>query len=84
MARRVAFLQPGLHPYHVAYAEGLGRVAQKSGIRLLTFTGNMTTEGQDVQVRRALLEKPDLAILVPISSEACTRGSASFTRRASP
>lgn len=71
--KRVAFLQPGLHPYHVAYAEGLARVAQKTGVRLLTFAGNMTTEGQDAQVRKALAEKPDLAILVPISSEACTR-----------
>lgn len=82
--KRVAFLQPGLHPYHVAYAEGLGRVAQKSGARLLTFTGNMTTEGQDAQVRKALLEKPDLAILVPISSEACTRWVGEFHARGIP
>ncbi len=82
--KRIAFLQPGLHPYHVAYAEGLGRVALKSGVRLLTFPGNMTTEGQDVQVRRALLEKPDLAILVPISSEECTRWVGEFHARGIP
>lgn len=82
--KRIAFLQPGLHPYHVAYAEGLGRVAQKSGVRLMTFTGNMTTEGQDAQVSRALLEKPDLAILVPISSDACTRWVGQFHARGIP
>src|SRR5271157_3747584 len=82
--KRIAFLQPGLHPYHVAYAEGLGRVALKSGVRLLTFSGNMTTEGQDVQVRKALLERPDLTILVPISSEACTRWVGEFHARGVP
>jgi ABC-type sugar transport system substrate-binding protein/AraC-like DNA-binding protein len=82
--KRIAFLQPGLHPYHVAYAEGLSRVAQKIGVRLLTFTGNMTTEGQEEQVRKALREKPDLAILVPISSEACTRWVGQFHARRVP
>jgi ABC-type sugar transport system substrate-binding protein/AraC-like DNA-binding protein len=82
--KRIAFLQPGLHPYHIEYAEGLGRVALKSGMRLLTYTGNMTTEGQDVQVCKALLEKPDLAILVPISSDACTRWVGEFHARGIP
>ena len=82
--KRIVFLQPGLHPYHVAYAEGLGRVALKSGVRLQTFTGNMTTVGQDEQVRKALLEKPDLAILVPISSDACTRWVGEFHARGIP
>ncbi len=82
--KRIAFLQPGLHPYHVAYAEGLSRVAQKSGVRLLTFTGNMTTEAQDSQVQNALREKPDLAIIVPISSDACTRWVGEFSARGIP
>jgi len=71
--KRVAFLQPGLHPYHVAFAEGLTRIADRAGINLRTLPGDMTMEGQDEQVRRAMAESPDLAILVPIDSEACTR-----------
>jgi ABC-type sugar transport system substrate-binding protein/AraC-like DNA-binding protein len=71
--KRVVFLQPGLHPYHVAFAEGLGRVAAKSGVRLTTFCGDMTRDGQDRQVRHAIEERPDLVILVPISTTACTR-----------
>jgi ABC-type sugar transport system substrate-binding protein/AraC-like DNA-binding protein len=71
--KRVVFLQPGLHPYHVAFAEGLGRIAERSGIRLTTLCGNMTREGQDRLVRQAIDEKPDLVILVPINTSACTR-----------
>ena len=71
--KRVVFLQPGLHPYHVAFAEGLGRIAERSGIRLTTLCGNMTRAGQNRLVRQAIDEKPDLVILVPISTSACTR-----------
>ncbi len=70
--KRVAFLQPGTHPYHVAFAEGLTRVAERAGVRLSTYTGSMTEESQDREVRRAIEDAPDLAILVPISSQACT------------
>ncbi len=70
--KRVAFLQPGTHPYHVAFAEGLARVAERAGVRLSTYTGSMTEESQDREVRRAMEDAPDLAILVPISSQACT------------
>jgi ABC-type sugar transport system substrate-binding protein/AraC-like DNA-binding protein len=70
--KRVAFLQPGTHPYHVAFAEGLTRVSERAGVRLLTYTANMTEESQDRQVTRAIRDEPDLAILVPISSQACT------------
>lgn len=71
--KRVAFLQPGLHPYHVSFAEGLARIAERAGIALHTLPGSMTMESQDEQVRRAIAEGPDLVILVPISSVACTR-----------
>ena len=71
--KRVAFLQPGLHPYHVAFAEGLTRIAERAGVTLHTMPGAMTMESQDEQVKRAIAEKPDLVILVPVSSEACTR-----------
>jgi ribose transport system substrate-binding protein len=71
--KRVAFLQPGLHPYHVSFAEGLARIAERAGITLHTLPGAMTKESQDEQVRRAIVENPDLVILVPISSGACTR-----------
>jgi ABC-type sugar transport system substrate-binding protein/AraC-like DNA-binding protein len=71
--KRVAFLQPGLHPYHVAFAEGLSRIAERAGVALHTLPGAMTMESQDGQVHRAIAERPDLVILVPISSEACTR-----------
>lgn len=71
--KKVACLMPGTqHPYHLAFAEGLERIAQRAGVRLIRMTADMTREGQDDQVRRVLREKPDLAILVPISSEACT------------
>jgi len=71
--KRVAYLMPGTqHPYHLAFAEGLERIAQRAGVRLIRMTADMTREGQDAQVRRVIREKPDLAILVPISSEACT------------
>ena len=77
--KRVAFLQAGLHPYHVAYAEGLEPGGAEERDRGSSRSpGNMTTEGQDAQVRKAIVEKPDLAILVPISSEACTRWVGEF------
>jgi ABC-type sugar transport system substrate-binding protein/AraC-like DNA-binding protein len=71
--KRIAFLQPGTHPYHVALAEGLTRVAERAGVRLSTYTAAMTEESQEVEVEKAIAESPDLVILVPISSKACTR-----------
>jgi ABC-type sugar transport system substrate-binding protein/AraC-like DNA-binding protein len=71
--KKVACLMPGMqHPYHLAFAEGLEKIALRAGVRLIRLTADMTREGQDEQVRRVIREKPDLAILVPISSEACT------------
>ncbi|HUI71297.1 MAG TPA: substrate-binding domain-containing protein [Spirochaetia bacterium] len=70
--KRIAFLQPGTHPYHVAFAEGLSRIAERAGVRLQTYTAAMTEESQDREVRRAIADRPDLMILVPISSKACT------------
>ena len=70
--KRVTFLQPGLHPYHVAFAEGLSRIAERAGVDLHTLAGAMTMESQDEQVQRAIAERTDLVILVPISSGACT------------
>ena len=69
----MAFLRPGLHPYYVAFAEGLARIAERAGVIVNTLTGTMTMESQDEQVHRVLAEPPDLVILVPISSDACTR-----------
>ncbi|HYW84286.1 MAG TPA: hypothetical protein VFB30_13575, partial [Spirochaetia bacterium] len=70
--KRIAFLQPGTHPYHVAFSEGLSRIAERAGARLQTYTAAMTEDSQSVEVQRAIQDKPDLAILVPISSRACT------------
>jgi len=70
--KHIAFLQPGTHPYHVAFAEGLARIAERAGVRLQTYTAAMTRESQDREVRRAMEDSPDLVILVPISSTACT------------
>ncbi|HET6451308.1 MAG TPA: substrate-binding domain-containing protein [Spirochaetia bacterium] len=70
--KRIAFLQPGTHPYHVAFAEGLTRIAERSGVRLQTYMADMTEESQDREVQRAIADSPDLLILVPISSRACT------------
>jgi ABC-type sugar transport system substrate-binding protein/AraC-like DNA-binding protein len=70
--KRIAFLQPGTHPYHVAFGEGLTRIAERVGARLQTYTAAMTEESQDREVERAIHDGPDLVILVPISSEACT------------
>jgi len=70
--KRVAYIQPGTHPYHVAFGEGLVRIAERSGVRLQTYTAAMTEESQDREVTRAIRDRPDLAILVPISSRACT------------
>ncbi len=82
--KRVAYLQPGTHPYHVAYAEGLGKMAARAGVNLLTFTAQMTEESQDREVARAIEAKPDLAILVPISSRACTRWVRAMYERGIP
>ena len=71
--KRVAFLRPGLHPYYVAFAEGLERIAERAGVIVRTLTGTMTMESQEELVQSVLAEPPDLLILVPISSEACTR-----------
>jgi ABC-type sugar transport system substrate-binding protein/AraC-like DNA-binding protein len=71
--KRVVFLQAGFHPYHVAYAEGLSRAAERFRVNLVTLPGDMTEGAQDQQVHRAIEEKPDLAILVPVSTEACSR-----------
>jgi ABC-type sugar transport system substrate-binding protein/AraC-like DNA-binding protein len=71
--KRVVLLQAGFHPYHVAYTEGLTRAAERFGVNLITLPGNMTEGAQDHQVHRAVEENPDLAILVPISTEACSR-----------
>jgi ABC-type sugar transport system substrate-binding protein/AraC-like DNA-binding protein len=71
--RRVVFLQPGMHPYHVAFAEGLARIAERSGVRLVVHTADNTMEGQARQVELAIRERPDLVILVPIDSVACTK-----------
>ena len=68
--KRVAYIQPGTHPYHVAFGEGLVRIAERSGVRLETYTASMTEQSQDREVARAIQDKPDLAILVPISSRA--------------
>ncbi len=70
--KRIAFLQPGMHPYHVAFGEGLSRIAERAGAHLQTYTASMTEESQDVEVQRAIAERPDLVILVPINSRACT------------
>ncbi len=70
--KRIAFLQPGAHPYHVVFAEGLARIALRVGARLQTYTAAMTEESQDREVQRAIEDRPDLVILVPISSTACT------------
>jgi len=70
--KRVAYIQPGTHPYHVAFGEGLVRIAERSGVRLQTYTASMTEQSQDREVARAIQDRPDLAILVPISSRACT------------
>ena len=70
--KRIAFLQPGTHPYHMAFAEGLARIADRVGALVQTYTAAMTVESQDHEVRRALEDKPDLVILVSISSTACT------------
>jgi len=70
--KRVAYLQPGTHPYHLAFAEGLRRIAGQAGVHLLTYTGQMTEDSQGREVERAIRDRPDLAILVPINSEACT------------
>ncbi|HEY9594193.1 MAG TPA: substrate-binding domain-containing protein [Spirochaetia bacterium] len=82
--KRIVFLQAGFHPYHVAYAEGLTRIAERFGINLITLAGNMTEGAQDQQVHRAIDEKPDLAILVPISSDACSRWVAELHDRGIP
>ncbi len=82
--KRVTFLQPGLHPYHVAFAEGLTRIAERAGVDLRTLAGAMTMESQDEQVQRAIAEKTDLVILVPISSGACTRWVQQLHARAIP
>jgi ABC-type sugar transport system substrate-binding protein/AraC-like DNA-binding protein len=82
--KRVVFLQPGLHPYFIAFAEGLTRIAERAGVSILTLTGAMTMESQDEQVQRAIAERPDLVILVPISSEACTRWVQLFQARGIP
>jgi ABC-type sugar transport system substrate-binding protein/AraC-like DNA-binding protein len=84
VGKRVVFLQAGLHPYHVAYAEGLSRIAERFGVNVLTLAGNMTVEAQDQQVRRAIEEAPDLVILVPISSEACVRWVSELHERRIP
>jgi ABC-type sugar transport system substrate-binding protein/AraC-like DNA-binding protein len=78
----VAYLQPGTHPYHLAYAEGLGKVASRAGVHIVTYTADSTEEGQEWEVERAIASRPDLAILVPISSCACTRWvKAMYARR---
>ncbi len=82
--KRVVFLQPGLHPYHVAFAEGLTRIAERARVALQTLPGDMTMEGQDEQVQRAIAEAPDLVILVPISSDACTRWVQAMHARSIP
>jgi ABC-type sugar transport system substrate-binding protein/AraC-like DNA-binding protein len=56
----------------VAFAEGLARIAERVGARLQTYTAAMTEESQHREVQRAIEDRPDLAILVPISSAACT------------
>ena len=72
--KRIAFLQPGTHPYHVAFAEGLTRVAERAGAQLQAYVAAaMTEECQDREVQRVIADRPDLVILVPISSRACTR-----------
>jgi ABC-type sugar transport system substrate-binding protein/AraC-like DNA-binding protein len=83
-AKRIAYLQPGTHPYHVAYAEGLGKVAARAGVQLLTFTAQATEDSQDREVARAIEAKPDLAILVPVNSRACTRWVRAMHRRGIP
>jgi ABC-type sugar transport system substrate-binding protein len=71
--KKVVYLQPGTrHPYFPAFAEGLSKIAERYGVRLLTLTADMTMEGQSRQVSKAIREKPDLVILVPINIEACT------------
>lgn len=70
--KRVAYLQPGTHPYHLAFAEGLRRVAGQAGVHLRSYTAQMTEESQGREVERAIQGRPDMAILVPISSQACT------------
>jgi ABC-type sugar transport system substrate-binding protein/AraC-like DNA-binding protein len=70
--KRVAYLQPGRHPYHLAFAEGLAMVAARAGVQVSTYTGQMTEESQAREVERVIADRPDLAILVPISTQACT------------
>ncbi len=82
--KRVIYLQPGTHPYHLAYADGLIRVAEKSGVNLQTLSANMTVEAQEKQVRIAMEERPDLVILVPINSFASTRWVKEMNARGIP
>lgn len=82
--KRVAYLQPGTHPYHLAFAEGLRRVADQAGVHLLTYTAQMTEESQGHEVERAIRDTPDLAILVPISSQACTPWVKALHARGTP
>jgi ABC-type sugar transport system substrate-binding protein/AraC-like DNA-binding protein len=82
--KRIAFLQPGMHPYHVAFGEGLARIAERAGAQLQTYTAAMTEESQSREVQRAIAEKPDLVILVPISSKACTPWVREMHRRGIP
>ncbi len=70
--KRVVLLKAGDHPYWTAYVNGFTAIANAYEMNFKIFNGNWNMDLQAQQTDQAINEKPDMIILAPVDSTACT------------
>ncbi len=68
----IVLLRAGDHPYWTAYLRGFNALAKAYGFRVKSFSGNWNIDLQSQQTDLAISERPDMIILAPVDTTACT------------
>ena len=70
--KKIILLKAGDHPYWTAYVRGFTVIAEHYGMVIKVFNGNWNMDLQAQQADQAINERPDMIILAPVDSTACT------------